>query len=219
MKKSLTLVALAVIAMLTAATASHAQTATLYTADSLPELKRKQGYALIGVDSGETESFLVINSFESRGFRARRDDTDMKLLAQPALSVDELMEYIQGLACKSDLRVELAGKDLGFYFMMLPAGIYQVTEVSYPYFNLPFRLDTTREREWRFYVEEGKVNYIGQLKLARERSEDAVDVNLINRLAADYEHITATYSTLLDQFPLTSGIYLRDDFLDYLAAP
>ena len=200
MKKSLTLVALAVIAMLTAATASHAQTATLYTADSLPELKRKQGYALIGVDSGETESFLVINSFESRGFRARRDDTDMKL-------------------SKSDLRVELAGKDLGFYFMMLPAGIYQVTEVSYPYFNLPFRLDTTREREWRFYVEEGKVNYIGQLKLARERSEDAVDVNLINRLAADYEHITATYSTLLDQFPLTSGIYLRDDFLDYLAAP
>ena len=60
---------------------------------------------------------------------------------------------------------------------------------------------------------------MGQLVVARERSEDALDVNLLNRLAADYEHVTSTYTALLEQYPLASGIGIRDDFLDFLATP
>ena len=182
------------------AAGAHAQVAELYNADALPPIKGARGYILIGVDSGDTESFFVATKLQAKGRRA---------------------QVSGGKLAKTDkkVRIELTGKGKGFYFAVLPAGLYQITEISYPYFNLPFRLETDGSREWRFFVEEGKVNYVGQLVLARERSEDSLDVNLLNRLAADYEHVTSTYSALLAQYPLASGIGIRDDFLDFLSTP
>ncbi len=178
----------------------RAQVVELYDADTLPPLKGRNGYIVIGVDSGDTESFLVATKLVAHNRKAR---------------------FIGGKlqTTNKKFRIELAGRETGFYFAVLPPGLYQITQINYPYFNLPFRLSTDGSREWRFFVEEDKVSYVGQLVVARERSEDSVDVNLLNRLAADYEQLTSTYSGLLEQYPLASGIGIRDDFLEFLATP
>ena len=172
----------------------------LHTLETLPELRRSSGYVLIGVDAGDTDSFLKIKRLDSRADRSEP--------LRSKFAVDD-----------PAFRVNLAGKETGFYFMMLPVGFYQITEVSYPYYDLPFRLSTNKEREWRFFVAAEQVNYAGQLIVARERSESTLDVNLINRLAADYSTITERYGDLLTRFPLASGVGLRDDFLELLESP
>ncbi|MEM9335729.1 MAG: hypothetical protein AAGA33_12850 [Pseudomonadota bacterium] len=186
--------------LLGASTLAHAQVAELFSAEALPSLKRSQGYVLIGIDSGDTESFLTAKRLESKGRELR-------------------LERGQPVETKAGFRLDLADRPKGFYFLVLRTGVYQITEVSYPYFNLPFRLDTTTRPEWRFFVEPGKVNYVGRLIVSRDRSENSVDVNLINRFAADYEDVTTAYASLFQQFPLASGIGIRDDFAELVAAP
>ena len=103
----------------------RAQVVELYDADTLPPLKGRNGYIVIGVDSGDTESFLVATKLVAHNRKAR---------------------FIGGKlqTTNKKFRIELAGRETGFYFAVLPPGLYQITEINYPYFNLPFRLSSNK---------------------------------------------------------------------------
>ncbi|MEM7613075.1 MAG: hypothetical protein AAF270_15425 [Pseudomonadota bacterium] len=178
---------------------ANAQPLTLHSLDDLPELKRSMGYVLVGVDNGNTDAFLTVRRLESDGRTPRRSRGKL-VFEQPAY------------------RMDLSGREAGFYLLAIPAGLYQITQVSYPYFDLPFRLSTKDQKEWRFHVEEDKTNYIGQLVVANERSRSTLDVNLLNRLATQWDQIRTDYQSLLAEFPLVSGAGSRDDFLEHFSA-
>ncbi|MEM7765797.1 MAG: hypothetical protein AAF290_17175 [Pseudomonadota bacterium] len=180
-------------------TSANAQLMTLHTLDDLPKIKWRMGYVLIGVDNGDTNAFLTVRRLEHNGRTPRRSKGELTFTP-------------------NSYRIDLSGREAGFYLLGVPAGLYQITEVNYPYFDLPFRLSTTDQSEWRFFVEEGKTNYIGQLIVANERSRSTLDVNLLNRLATQWEQIHNDYQTLLAEFPLVSGVGSRDDFPEFLTA-
>ncbi len=189
-----------VIASLVFAGNTYADILPLYGDEELPELDRGAGYALIGVDNGGTDSFLIVTRLNKDGREPRRIRGDLA-------------------KTQKKFRINLGGRPAGFYLTVLPKGLYQITEISYPYFNLPFRMDTEGQRAWRFLVQEGRTSYVGQLVIATERSEDTLDVNLLNRLAVELDNIRSDYATLLLQFPLASGIGVRDDFFEFITSP
>lgn len=178
---------------------SRAAPLALQEPDALAELKKTQGCALIGIDNGGTQSSIALRRLNKDGTLPRK---------RGGTSYDSL-EYT----------VKLGDHERNFYCLVLTEGQYQITQLSYPYFDLPFRLDTRTDKRWRFRVEAGKTNYIGQLVVARERSKERVDVNLLNRIATDIEAIRAQYSALLLSFPLTQGLTERDDFLTFVEQP
>lgn len=180
---------------------ADAHAVSLYSVDNVPDPGRREGIVLIGIDSGDTNSHLVVIQLNSEGRGAKKEPVTK-----------------QGKRRKS-FKINLAGRPTGHFVTVLPRGLYQVIEVSYPYFDLPFRLDTNGQEEWQFVVEEGKTSYIGQLVLAEERSKSSVDVNLLNRLATAYEQINDEFAPLLARFPLISGNGSRDDFLEYVDSP
>lgn len=116
----------------------------------------------------------------------------------------------------SGILLELKDKSDGFYMLSLPEGLYQITRINAPYFNLPFRLDTEYVSKWRFYIRSGKTNYVGKLVFEKERSTDTISVKLINRLAADKSRIDAALVKVSSEAPLVLGTGVRDDFYTFL---
>jgi len=108
--------------------------------------------------------------------------------------------------------VDLKGIINGYYLMNLPEGLYQITSIRAPFYNLPFRLDTDYSRKWRFKVEKGKTSYVGKLSIAHERKTDYVEVHLVNRIATDELEIERHIPGILTNYPLSSGTGVRDDF-------
>jgi hypothetical protein len=109
-------------------------------------------------------------------------------------------------------KVDLKGKENGFYILPLDEGIYQVTQVNAPYFNLPYKLSTNARRDWRFSIKEKHINYVGQLVIEKERGVSFVNVKLENRIAMDLHEITMQTAKLSEQLPLRLGTGVRDDF-------
>lgn len=162
-------------------------------------LKKGHGYLLVKMDVTGVAPSLTVDGLSNEG----------------ALYLDssEARKY-------EDDEFTIALKDVakGFYLLSLPAGLYQVTQVNVPYFNLPFKLDTSKNTAWRFGIAEGKTNYIGTLFVDKERSSELVNVALYNRIATDFETIKTNYSALLVNAELRNGIGVRDDFETLLKA-
>lgn len=116
----------------------------------------------------------------------------------------------------------LKNSDARFELTPLPAGDYQVLNVSVPYFDLPYRKDVSEDDRWRFTIEAGKVNYGGALLVAPERSMNYVDIQLRNRWATSVDAIESTFGHVLKDYPLTLNMAYRDPFpavLESLNAP
>lgn len=175
---------------------SHSESLSLSSLSDIPELRSKQGYLLIDLDINQTKPSLKLK-------RLTRN-------------TDYLEQYNpqENTQRKHTLRIE--NNINGMHVVALAKGIYQITQLNVPYFNLPYRLDTDNKRQWRFRIEEGKINYIGKLSIAKERSTSNIDAKLINRLASDMQHINDTVSLFPEKLSLGSGMGYRDDFLDSL---
>jgi hypothetical protein len=110
----------------------------------------------------------------------------------------------------------LKGMPHGIYLAKLPEGLYQITQVNAPYFDLPFKINTENSPEWRFRIEQGKTNYIGHLVIEKERSTKYISASLFNRMARDLDKLTGDIQPITTLAPLTSGIGVRDDFFQQL---
>lgn len=117
----------------------------------------------------------------------------------------------------NSMRLDLKNTDKGFYLISLPAGVYQITRVNAPYFDLPYQLDIDNSPAWRFKVESNSVNYLGKLHIAQQRSRKYVDVQLLNRMAADFESIGVQLSSVLSLLPLRSAFSIHDAFHENLS--
>ena len=160
-------------------------------------LKKDQGYLLVKMDVEGVAPSLTVDRLRNKGGSFLDENESVRLL-------DEIFT----------IKLKDVGK--GFYIMNLKAGLYQVTSVNVPYFNLPFRLDTSEEVTWRFSIHEGKTNYIGTLFVDKERSSQLVNVALFNRIATDKGTIETKFSGLLSQAALRNGTGVRDDFTQLL---
>lgn len=109
-------------------------------------------------------------------------------------------------------KIDLKNKSNGLYILAMPTGLYQITRINAPYFDLPYRLTTDNRRDWRFSIEDGKLNYIGKLFIDKERSAKRVTIRLYNRIATDKAVLDERISQLQIQYPLTSAAGVRDDF-------
>lgn len=164
---------------------------------SAPPLGSREGYLLLELEAGGTAPslrFALIRSFD-QGYPQH----DKPLQARGPQQL-----------------LALKGYQKGYYVLALPAGLYQVTRVEAPYFDFPFRLGTDGDPLWRFRIEAQKTNYIGQLVIHGERTSKAVDIKLINRLAAGMQEIQQSLRSLPGQPPLVSGSGTRDGFLSAL---
>ena len=169
---------------------------SLYTPESILETKpltKKYGYLLIDLDVNGSAPSLVYQQLSARDQYFLKPGQKARLKGK-------------------EKTLDLKGKTPGFYLAKVPAGLYQITRVNAPYFNLPFRMDTSSRREYRFSIEPGKVNYIGKLVIDKERSTQYVDINLINRIATNKSDIETQLAVLLQNHPLRLGVGVRDDF-------
>lgn len=95
----------------------------------------------------------------------------------------------------------------------LPRGEYQIIDVKVPYFDLPHRILTKDNPGWKIKIQAGRVNYIGRIEIAKERTEDYISVTKLNRLVSDYENIKTDLNALIAIYPLADGHNVRDDFV------
>ena len=160
-------------------------------------LKKEQGYLLINLNTNGIAASVEI----------------VKLLG----SKEDYFEGKQNISKSyQKISLELKNKSKDFYVLPMSQGLYQITKVNVPYFDLPYILNTDDKRKWRFYIEKNKTNYVGELYINKERSTTSIDVSLYNRIATDLIKIKSNLSDLLPLAPLVSGAGVRDDFFDFL---
>ncbi|WP_250459059.1 hypothetical protein [Microbulbifer litoralis] len=164
-----------------------------------PELGSGQGYLLVHVDAGGSAPSLEFARIRRAG-------------SEP-LEVDEPVRF----AAKAD-KLSLKGLEPGFYLLPLRAGQYQFTRVNAPYYDLPYWMGTDLAANWRFVIEEGRTNYIGDVEIRKERASNSVDTNLLNRIAIRKPEIEAAMPDLLIDCPLSFNAGYRDDFFRALIA-
>ncbi len=111
-----------------------------------------------------------------------------------------------------ELSIPLKDEKKGPLLMLLQEGKYQITRVNAPFYDLPYRLDTSTNSSWSFRIEAGKVNYVGKLIIEKKRGVNIINVNILNRIATDLDALVAPYRDLVSQHPLVVGIGVRDDF-------
>jgi hypothetical protein len=114
-------------------------------------------------------------------------------------------------------RIDLKGIKQGLYGLELPEGLYQITTINAPFYDLPFQKSTDNQRDWRFSIEAGKFNYVGHLFIDKERRAKYVTIRLFNRIATDFNKLSEALNLLTVDFPLASGVGVRDDFYQELS--
>jgi hypothetical protein len=159
-------------------------------------LKKSEGYLLIDLNiSGVGPSFEFVKVVTKKNQRYVNDKR---------LSFG-----------KRKWSISLQDKSAGLYALKLPQGVYQITAVKAPYFNLPYRMSTYNNARWRFSVVKGQTSYIGQLFIDHERGEDSINIKMNNRFATDYQRIIEAAS-FFPTAPLRHGMGMRDDFSEEL---
>lgn len=161
----------------------------LYKVDELPVLAEKQGYLMVYVNVDGIAPSLNISKVDTKKTDFVAGKTD-----------DFTKKY----------RVELKQKAPGFYFIPMFSGIYQVTRVNAPFYDLPYWLDTENQADWRFSIEANKVNFAGEIYIAKERGTRVIDVHLFNRFATYHKQIFKE----IEQLPPALGFDVKPGYQD-----
>ncbi|SMF61124.1 hypothetical protein SAMN02745866_03963 [Alteromonadaceae bacterium Bs31] len=103
--------------------------------------------------------------------------------------------------------------DQRFYLIKLRKGVYQVTQVLAPLYDLPYRLGAEQSSYWQFKIEPGKINYFGRLHIKPERLTDYVEIRRLNYIAASYDDIQDYIKTNSIPYPLSLAFAYQDDYL------
>lgn len=170
--------------------------------DQVQSLKKGWGYMLVDLEVAGASPSIEIGKVRLKNRKQHYLAADQRLLVHDAR-----------------WSISLKDKAPGLYVVHMPEGLYQITKVNAPFFNLPFRVDTLNRPQWRFSIERARSNYIGRLRIDKERGTDYINVKLLYRLASDYDRITSDAAALFEAAPLRSGSGVRDDFLDFINPP
>ena len=161
----------------------------LYKVDELPAISEKQGYLMVYVNVDGIAPSLNIAKVDTKNTDFVVGKTD-----------DFTKKY----------RVELKQKAPGFYFIPMFSGVYQVTRVNAPFYDLPYWLDTDNQADWRFAIVAGKVNFAGEIYIAKERGTLVIDVHLFNHFAIYHEQIFKE----MEQVPSTLSFAVKPGYQD-----
>lgn len=164
----------------------------LSTVSTVPELIKNQGYLLVYINVEGTAP-----SIEFSKLKTNRTD----------FWVTKSFSY------SNNYRLDLKQVTPGLYFIPMLAGIYQITRINAPFYDLPYWLSTEKQAIWRFAVEKNKINFIGEIYIAKERGTNEVDVNLFNRFATYQKQIISEVEKLPTRFPLALKPGYQDEFL------
>ena len=160
-------------------------------------LESKHGFVLFDLDvAGTAPSFFIRRYSVNKPFF--EPDTRMSFDTIP-------------------LRVRFDNNASGVFTVPLKEGLYQITQVDAPFYDLPYKIDMDTSRTWRFYVERDKINYAGKLVIEQDRGQRTIDVNFYNRFATDIDAIQAAVSDFPFPLPLIMNPGVQDDFQTYLA--
>lgn len=166
----------------------------IFRGGNIPPLQKDEGYVLVFVDTGVRHVDVKLNMIAKSGtyFLSGKSAESMPFEHRYLLSLDN--------------------KDNGFRWFSLPAGLYQITSVETPFFNLPYKYNTSKYRIWRIAVRPNEINYIGRLKVKDARTRDSISAKLLNRIAADRKAVESNIPEALAKYPLVGGAGYRDDF-------
>ncbi|WHI52824.1 hypothetical protein P3339_08700 [Microbulbifer sp. MLAF003] len=178
-----------------------ARTLSLVSYENPPDLGSRQGYVLVKLDVDGTAPSIEFFKLYSNGSTYLESGKKTRLRKN------------------NRYHISLKGKPSGYYLMAIPSGLYQITQINAPYFNLPYKLDTSSRRTWRFHVEAEKTNYIGSLFIGKQRKSDSIEVYLKNRIATDFNEIQASLGSLTELYPLVSGTGVQDVFFNSWQGP
>lgn len=167
----------------------------LSMAQQVAPLAKKQGYLLVYVNVDG-----VAPSIEFSKVKTTKTD----------VIVGEANGY------SKDYRLDLKQLKPGFYLVPMFSGIYQITRVNAPFYDLPYWLGTGNKAKWRFAIEANKVNFIGEIFIAKERGTNNIDVHLLNRVAKYYPEIKQQLAMLAEPLPLALKMGYQDPFLQEL---
>lgn len=134
---------------------------------------------------------------------------DLKVDAPSAVMT---LESTQQSTRRTQMVIKLVPSHGRWLIQPLPKGDYQILSIKVPYFDLPYVNHTEENPGWRIKVIAGKLNYVGRIEVAKERTENFVAIKKLNRLVTDLPHIQAELAVILAVYPLADGHYLRDDF-------
>ncbi len=165
--------------------------------DSLPPTGSGAGYLLVKLNvGGEAPSIdYVMLSSEHMRFASKEKVINLHFLNQ-----------------RKSKSLEMKQLPPGYYMVEMDPGLYQITRVNAPYYDLSFWLDTANIESWRFAITPGAVNYIGELVIDKERGKNYIKTDLYNRFAMHKSEIEALLPNLLKQNPLMLNPGYRDDF-------
>ena len=182
-----------IIITITLSFISHSHATTLYPVNKPPQkLEGNQGFLLIKIDvEGEGPSFHYTQVNTDRDDYLRKEDNYRR---------------------KKPVKVPLGNYTNGYYLIPFDQGIYQITRIDAPFYNLPYYLNLGSPAAWRFAIKPGHINYLGQLTIEKERGTDYINVNLFNRFAQDYQEIQQAVTPIKHQYPLALNPGYRDDF-------
>lgn len=114
---------------------------------------------------------------------------------------------------KSDAtKLDLSGRT-NMVFINLPEGLYQITQVDVPHFDLPYKISTDNSDAWRFRISSNKINYIGTMKVSAIRSKNTVDTVWLNQFATHLGSLKNTVKDAQITLPIVHGAGYRDPFL------
>ena len=120
-------------------------------------------------------------------------------------------------AYQREKKLSLSGLAAGYYLVPLKQGIYQITRIGAPFYQLPYYLSLDSIKAWRFSVEAEHLNYAGELVVEKERGLKHINVDLLNRFAADQAELNLLLAKLSTSYPLLLSPGYRDDFQQLLA--
>lgn len=178
--------------------AANSSAMVLVDPERASALQKSMGYLLVSLDVSGTAPSLKLFKISSDPSSIGRSDYARLLRSAKKTS--------------KKITLNLKDKKQGFYVLPLPRGVYQITRVSAPYFDLPYLMATDNTRDWRFVIEEGRLNYIGNLYIAKERTSKNITAKLQNRLASELSEINRSLSSLIKVTPLAIGVGVRDDY-------
>jgi hypothetical protein len=165
---------------------------TLSLPVSAPVLEKGQGYLLVYINVNGSAPSIELSKVNTK-------KTDF-LVTEPS-------------SFTRDYTLDLKNITPGFYVVPMLAGIYQITRVNAPFYDLPYWLATEKQAKWRFGIEENHVNFIGEIYIAKERGTNTIDVNLLNRFATYRKQILNELLTMPVKLPLVIKPGYQDEFL------
>ena len=168
----------------------------LTTISSIPLLTKNQGYLVLYIDVAGVAPSIELSKVSTR-----------KLDIIPA---DKKLKF------GNTYTFDLKGLEKGFYYVPMLEGVYQVTKVNAPFYDLPYWIPTQDDPRWRFSVHKEKFNFIGELNIAKERLAKIVDINLYNRIATHQQALKSELEQVQGAYNLISTPGYRDEFFQEL---